>query len=721
MRGRDLRPWLSWDPARLRLAAAGLLVIMTLAAYLPALGAGFVFDDRLYVTENPRLGSLEGLGQIWTVVEQKEAQHQYYPLTSSGFWLQHQIWGLRPFGYHLVNVLLHAANAVLLWRLLRRLGVPGAWLAGAVFALHPVHVQSVAWVSELKNVLSTLFFLSSLLAFVRFFELGHSSVVGRPPDRGKRDWTVYGVGLALFCCALLSKTVTCSLPVVLLLILWWKRDRLTRRDVMPLLPMVVIGAGFLAMTVYLESTYIGAFGGRFDQSWLERCLVAGRAVWFYAAKLAWPQSLMFVYPRWEIDPGAGWQYLPLLCAVAVLVLLWRARERIGKGPLVAIVCFLVTVAPVSFVDVAYMRLSFVADHWQYWGSMALIPLGVAGLVRLRRWEAGRWVGTVAAPVAISVLWGMTWQRAHVFESPETLWRDTLARNPDAWVAHNNLGIALSERGAYEAAIQHHLQALALHPDYVAGHYNLAKAYRGQGRLQEAIDHYRAALRLAPDSGPAYNNLGEAYQAHGQLDEAIRAYRQAIRVSPDSVLGHYNLGLALQAQGRLDEAVGHYQEALRHAPDSARVHNNLGEALRAQGRLDEAVEHYAEAIRLQPNAPDAHYRMGLALEAAGRRDAAIGHFQEAARLNPESTVAQYKLGLAYQAQGRMDEAVRHFRRALPQGPDPADVHNHLGAALAQQGRVAQAVDHFREALRLRPDHPEAQLNLTTALAARQDPQ
>ena len=185
MRGRDLRPWLSWDPARLRLAAAGLLVIMTLAAYLPALGAGFVFDDRLYVTENPRLGSLEGLGQIWTVVEQKEAQHQYYPLTSSGFWLQHQLWGLRPVGYHLVNVLLHAANAVLLWRLLRRLGVPGAWLAGAVFALHPVHVQSVAWVSELKNVLSTSFFLLSLHAFVRWLGLQRDARSGMPDESGE--------------------------------------------------------------------------------------------------------------------------------------------------------------------------------------------------------------------------------------------------------------------------------------------------------------------------------------------------------------------------------------------------------------------------------------------------------------------------------------------------------------------------------------------------------
>ncbi|MHC4446759.1 MAG: tetratricopeptide repeat protein [Planctomycetota bacterium] len=718
MQGRDHRPWLSWGPARLRLAAASLLVIMTLAAYLPALSAGFVFDDRLYVTENPRLGSLEGLGKIWTAVEQKEAQHQYYPLTSSGFWLQHQLWGLRPVGYHLVNVLLHAANAVLLWRLLRRLGVPGAWLAGAVFALHPVHVQSVAWVSELKNVLSTLFFLSSALAFVRFFELGASSAVGGPPDRGKRDWTAYGVGLVLFCCALLSKTVTCSLPIVLLLILWWKRDRLSRLDLMPLLPMVVIGAGFVAMTLYLESTYIGARGERFDQSWLERSLIAGRAVWFYAAKLAWPQSLMFIYPRWEVDPGAGWQYLPVLCAVGVLALLWVGRRRLGKGPLVAIICFLVTVAPVSFVDVAYMRLSFVADHWQYWGSMALIALGVAGLIRLRRWEAGRWVGTVGAPAALTILWGMTWQRAHVFESPETLWTDTLARNPGAWVAHNNLGIALSARGAYDEAIHHHRLALALKPDYAAAHYNLGIAYRAQGRFEAAIDHYRASLRRAPDSGRAYTNLGEVYQANGQPDAAVWAYREAIRVSPDSVLGHYNLGVALKAQGRLDEAVGHYREALRLQPDSARVHNNLGEALRAQDRLEEAMEHYGEAIRLQPNAPEPHYNMGLALEAAGRRDLAIAYFHEAVRLKPESATGHYTLALAYEAQGRMQEAIRHFRQALPQGPDPADVHNHLGAALAQQGRLAEAVDHFQAALRLKPDHSGAQLNLTSALDAQE---
>ena len=275
--------WLGAHPWLCALA----LVALTLLSYAPALDGGFVFDDSMYVTGDGRLETVSGLGEIWTEVGGPDYRHQYYPLTSSAFWVQYQWWGDRPVGYHLVNVLLHALNAVLLWRLLRRLGLPAAWLAAAVFAVHPVHVQSVAWISELKNVLSTAFFLSSMHLFVRY--------LGLVASRSPAGWVTYGLGVALFVCALLSKTATCLLPAALLLVVWWKRGRVDRRSLLAVAPLVVLGAAFVLMTVYLESHY-RAHGAAYAHSGLERLLIAGRALWFYAAKLAWPAKLALIYP-----------------------------------------------------------------------------------------------------------------------------------------------------------------------------------------------------------------------------------------------------------------------------------------------------------------------------------------------------------------------------------------------------------------------------------------
>jgi hypothetical protein len=361
------------------LAGACVLAALAVLAYLPALDAGFVIDDGMYVTDDSRMETLSGLGGIWTEVAGPEYRHQYYPLTTSAFWLQYRLWGEHPVGYHLVNVLLHALNAVLLWRLLRVLGLPAAWLAAAVFAVHPVHVQSVAWVSELKNVLSSAFFLSSMLLLVRYLGVAGSGASGR--------WVTYVLGVALFVCALLSKTATCLLPAALLLVVWWKRGRIVRRDLLALAPLVAVGAAFVVMTVYLESHHGGARGEGFGQSWLDRALIAGRALWFYAGKLMWPADLVFIYPRWTIDATVWWQYLYPLSVLAVMVVLWSLRGRIGRGPLAAAGYCILAVAPLSLVNVAFTRHSYVADHWAYWASMGLIALvvGVAAS-HLRRWR-----------------------------------------------------------------------------------------------------------------------------------------------------------------------------------------------------------------------------------------------------------------------------------------------------------------------------------------------
>ena len=513
------------------------LLLLTFLAYLPALNGGFIIDDGLYVTEDGRMETLAGLGQIWTQVAGPEYRHQYYPLTSTAFWLQHQLWGQRPMGYHLVNVLLHAVNGLLLWRLLRRLAVPGAWVAAAVFAVHPVNVQSVAWVAELKNVLAALFFLLSLLVFVRWFE--------REPRRPSE----YLLGSALFVAALLSKTATCLMPPALLAILWWKRGRLERRDLAAIVPLALVAAAFVGLTVYLETHMGGAGGDSYSQSGLERGLIAGRALWFYAGHLLWPAGLTFIYPRWTIDSGLWWQYLYPLAAIGVIAALWWKRDRLGKGPVVAVGFFMLALVPVYFVQVAFTRFSWVSDHWQYWASMGLISL-IVGAVASRgaRWQP------IPAVVVLCLLAGLTWNRCRVYETPERLWRDTIVRNPDAWMAHNSLGLALKIQRRYEEAEACYREAIRLRPDYVVAHNNLANTLLVQGRLDEAIDHLEVALRLYPDYAEAHFNLGNTLRLAGRPGEAIDRYREAVRLDPGFRPARHNLAL-LTARNPATAGVG----------------------------------------------------------------------------------------------------------------------------------------------------------------------
>jgi tetratricopeptide (TPR) repeat protein len=588
-----------------------LLVLVTWMAHLPSLGGDFVFDDSMYLTEDARMEAPGGLGRIWSEVGGPNYRHQYYPLTSSAFWIQSRLWGDHPVGYHLVNVLLHALNAVLLWRLLRCLGLPAAWLAGAVFAVHPVHVQSVAWISELKNVLSTAFFLSSALLMVRYLGLSGSRVEGR-----WREWGLYAVATALFACALLSKTATSLLPAALLLVVWWKRGRIDRRSLLAIAPMLVMGTALVLMTVYLESSY-RAHGAAFDYTLLERALIAGRALWFYAGKLVWPADLILIYPRWSIDTSAWWQYLYPLAAVAVLATLWGFRRRLGRGPLAAAAYFVVAVAPLSFVNVAFTRYSYVADHWQYWASMGLIAVLVGsmacGWARWRPAWSPRWVEVSAPALLITLLSVLTWQRTAVFESSATLWQDTVNRNPGSRAARYNLGVVLQSEGRIEDAIRQYGAALEIDPGDLLSHNNLGIALRTQGRLEEAVAHYEAALAIAPEFARARTNLGDALHAQGRVGEAIREYEKALRVRPDFAGAHYNLGVALRSLDRIDEAISHYEIVLELAPDAVDARVNLGEALQAQGRFDEAIRHYERALELSPGFPPARNNLRIALE------------------------------------------------------------------------------------------------------------
>jgi len=597
-----------------KLLLAGLLVAMTLVAYRPVLDNGFIWDDDDYVIENPTLRSVDGLRRIWLDFG---ATPQYYPLVHSTFWVEYQLWQLDPAGYHLVNVLLHALAVVLLWRVLSLLAVPGAWLAAAIFAVHPVHVESVAWITERKNVLSGAFCLASLLAYLRAAGMG----CGAPGDRESTRW--YALSLLSFACALLSKTVTGSLPAVILLLQWWKRGRIGWPDLRQLAPFFFLSLVFGVLTVQLETQHVGAVGREWDLSFADRCLVAGRALWFYAAKLLWPAQLAFNYPRWDIDAASGSAFLFPAASLAVVVALWAARRRVGRGPLVAVLIFAGTLFPaLGFFDVYPMRYSFVADHFQYLASLGLIGLFAAAAASLAGRLSGgrRALAAVCAAVLLLVLGGLTWRQTQVYRDLETLWRETLAVNPDSWLAHENLGAIVQERG----------------------------------ELDEAIRHFKRSLEIEPHQHEAYNNLGNAMRARGELDEAVALIRRSLEVEPNYVLAHNSLGLALHDRGEHDAAARSFERALQIHPDLAAAHTNLGITLAAQGRLDAAARHHREALRIDPGLSQAHTNLALVLLERGEIDRAIAHLTRVVELLPESQAAKQHLRAAQGRRARRSE-------------------------------------------------------------------
>ena len=682
-----------------------LLGILTLLAYIPALHCGYIWDDDIYVTTNALLRSLNGLQRIWFQIG---ATPQYYPFVHSSFWIEYHLWGLNPFGYHLVNIFLHALNAILVWLLLRRLEVRGAWLAAAIFALHPVHVESVAWVTERKNVLSGIFYLSAALAYLRFEPVLRMEV----SDTATMKWRAYWLAFGLYACALLSKSVTCTLPAAVLLLIWWKRGRLRWREMAPLVPFFVLGGIMGLNTAWMEKHRVGAVGSEFALSLVERCLIASRALWFYTLKLVWPQNLIFIYPRWQIDPTALWQWVFVPATAITLATLWMLRGKLGRGPLVAVLFFAITLAPaLGFIDVYPFRYSFVADHFQYLASIGIIALGVATAGRVLRRPSAR-VGT--SGLVLAVLGLLTWRHCAPFRDEETLWRDTIAKNKSCWMAYDNLGHLLQHQGKLSEAITQYKQALLAKPDDELAHNNWANALLTTGDVHGAIGHFEQALRIKPDFIEAQNNWGNALLREGKIREAITHYEQALESKPDFAEAHYNIGRALQQEGKLGEAIERYKRALQFDPNFAEAHNNLGEALRQQGKIEEAIAHYEQALQITPDYAEAHYNLGIALAQTGKLPEAMAQYEETLKINPGYAAAHNNLGNLLLQARRIDSAIGHFEQALRIDPDYVAAHNNLGNALVQAGRLEGAVRQYELALRTSPGSAVGHYNLANIL-------
>lgn len=565
------------------------LFLVVLFAYQPAWHGAMIWDDDCHMTK-PALRSWQGLGRIWVDLR---ATQQYYPLLHSAFWLEWQLWGDDTFGYHLVNILLHSTSAILVAAILRRLAVPGAYLAAAIFALHPVHVESVAWITELKNTLSGVFYLSAFLVYLRF-------------DETRRRSFYFGA-MTLFLLGLLSKTVIATLPAALLVVFWWKRGRLQfRRDVLPLLPLFALGAAAGLFTAWVEHTVGGAQGERYSLTLIERCLIAGRAVWFYFAKLVWPANLTFIYPRWHVSQAEAWQYAFPVAAFFAILGLWAVRRR-TRGPLAAILFFVGTLFPVlGFFNVYPFRYSFVADHFQYLASLGAITLAAAAiatlLARFRLW--GQSQAYLVCGLLLFALATRTWMQCWMYVDLQLLYETTIDRNPDCLMAYKNLNALFLERGESDKSLVCCQNVVRIDPKDDEGYLNLGTAYKRLGQLDLALKAYRTALDINPNSGHAHFFIANALFAKQQFPEAIAAYREAIARLPDSPEAHSNFASALLAADQPANAAAEYRKAIELNPNYAPAHFNLARALFGLHQYDEAITHCRKALDLQPNLPNA---------------------------------------------------------------------------------------------------------------------
>jgi len=547
------------SPVRICLFAL-ILCGLTILVYRPAWNGGFIWDDDDYVTKNALLTAPDGLWRIWFSLD---APSQYFPLVYTTFRMERGLWGLNPAGYHWVNLLLHVANALLLWRLLVGLKIPGAWLGAAIFALHPVQVESVAWITERKNVLMGLFFLMTLLAWIECVDLRTAT----------RRWIFYGAALILYLLALCAKTTACTLPAALLLILWLKKIPITWRRLTQIVPFVLLGLSMGLVAVWWERYHQGTRGALFALNPLERVLVASHAVWFYLGKLFWPSNLTFIYPQWSVHARDPLSYLWLLATGGLCAGVYFARRFFGRSVEVAGLFFVATLSPLlGFIMLYTFRYTFVADHYQYLACIGPIALVSAGIVRLEDWtKYGRQMVRALGIAIVVTLSLLTYRQSATYRDVETLWWTTIARNPGCWMAYNNLGIALVERGEVDEAISQYDKSLQLHPDYAQAHYNLGNALLQKGKVAEAIAQCEEALRLQPNDADAHVALGNALLTGQNVDEAIAHYSKALELHPDDSTAYYNLGNAMLAKGEVAKAAAHYQKALELQPNVAEAH------------------------------------------------------------------------------------------------------------------------------------------------------
>jgi Tfp pilus assembly protein PilF len=622
-------------------------------------------------------------------------------------------------------VFLHICNSLLVWLLLRKLQVPGAFLAGAIFALHPINVESVAWISERKNVLCLLFYLSSLYVYLRFAGVikGKAKPVVETKsddEAGQIEWftlpddpqRLYALAVVLFLCALFSKTIASSMPAAALLLIWWKRGRLTRQDFAWAAPLLVVGAAMGMLTAYMERVRVGVSARPDDWDYAPtlfgelcaRCMIAGKVIWFYIGKLIFPYPLIFNYTRWQIQASDVGQYVFFVAAIAVVAVLILNRKRLGNGPLVAVLFYLGTLFPaMGFVNIWPMRYSFVADHFVYISSIGLIALFAALVRRYLNFE----LTTGVATVVLLLFFGTTYNQGNVYKDMRSLWEDTLTKTDQrSWFAMNNYGLWILEDAnlsnrfeRYEKAERWFRKVIQVKPDHPEARLNLAHIAQGRAKLAEEEIEWR---EKNPTSRPTTMRSGATPQKFNE--QAIRYYREALGVQEKYVEAHFDLAQLLQSMGRTDEAVEHYKrviEIYRWNALAPRAHFALGMIDAKAGRTAEARDHLISAIELDPSLVQGHVELGTLLLQEGHVPEGLAEWEEAMRLSPNDGDLPNKFGAMMAKSGEFVKAADYFRRALLVDPRNVEAMTNMGVTAALAGYPDRARDAFNQAIKTDP--------------------
>jgi type IV pilus biogenesis/stability protein PilW len=673
------------------------------------LGFNFVnYDDPVYVYANPVVQKgLTWEGFRWALTY--GAIGHWHPLTWLSHMLDCQFYGLNAGGPHLTNVLLHTATVILLFMVLRRM-TGCLWRSAfvvAVFAIHPLRVESVVWVAERKDVLSAFFFMLTLGAYVRY--------VRHPPSIIR-----YGIVVLFFALGLLSKDMLVTLPFVLLLLDYWPLNRLSGfspqvllRRVAEKIPLLVLTVGSCVVTFLMPeniSSYVHLpLGLR-----LENAVVSYVT---YLWQMIYPSGLACLYPNptnylplWQVAGALG-----LLLAISGVV--WAFYKQ-HPWLVVGWLWYLGMMIPViGIVQISYYAH---ADRYTYLPQIGLYLLLTWAVADLGAgWRYRRVVLASLSTLILAALIGCARTQVSYWRNGETLWTHTLACTSDNFVGYYNLGNALLQKGQVDEAITQYQRALQIHPDYADAHHNLGTALIKEGKVDEAITQFQRALQIHPDDGEARYNLGNALLQKGQVDEAITQYQWALQIHPDNADAQNNLGVALRQKGKVDEEIAHYQMALQINPDNADAQNNLGVALLQKGEVDEAITQFQRALQINPDSAKACINLGDALRQKGQVDAAITQYQRALQIHPDNADAQNSLGSVLLQKGQVDEAIAHFQKALQIHPDSVKACINLGNALLQKGNVNEAIAHYQKALQINPDSAEVHINLGDALFQKGD--
>jgi tetratricopeptide (TPR) repeat protein len=651
------------------------LVLLGLGLWIfsPAFTGGWVWDDTVEILRNaPIRSSWHSIGGMWTA----PAGADYLPLKETVQWLEWHLWGDAPLGYHLVSVSLHLLSALLFWRLLLRLQVPFAWTAAVFFAVHPMAVESVAWISELKNTLSLPLLLVSALAFVAFDECQER------PDGAPKG--AYALSLIAFLASLLAKSSGIMFPFVILIYGWFRHGRVTWRSVIEVVPFAAVSGAVGAVTIWFQEHraisgvvgHVGGFG--------ERLAVAGHALVFYFAKAVMPWPISPVYPGWIVGVSILADAWPWLAIVSVAALLWNCRARWGRGPILAMGWFVLNLLPIlGFIRMSFARFSPVSDHFAYIALLGVAG-GLAGILgSLEKAVPQRGSHLASGCLLIGVVGLFAWESHGLSENyrdDRAFWTFAGRRNQASWAPHNNLGLIDLD----------------------------------EGRLPEAVAQFEAVLRSGEQQAEVYNNLGTSFARLGRYDEAVSEFENALRLQPGYPVAEANLGNVLAQSRKYDQAVMHYRRSLELRPDVADVHTRLGMAYLVTAQPDKAAGEFAEAIRLDPRAAEPRYRLATLLANAGHLPEAIARFQETVEIDPARADAYAGLGLALTLSQRPQDALGPLRRAVELQPRNAEATAYLGLALFRLGRLSEAIDTYHSAIRISGEDPDIWYNLADAL-------